>query len=158
MCGPEFRRKISLTNVTSCATGGATNTVGLLFYLVEMFGRVRVCYWGFAAVTTVTLHTAVMCLFPDEYKSELGQQLSLIAGSLVGGVCIVSLIAIAIICARYGHTEANAMQTGMAGIHVYIYICSILALYCVTAMREQRGFSASNCSHRSQVGFTFSRI
>lgn len=58
-------------------------------------------------MTTVTLHTAVMCLFPDEYKSELGQQLSLIAGSLVGGVCIVSLIAIAIICARYGHTEAN---------------------------------------------------
>ncbi|KAF7653261.1 hypothetical protein LDENG_00085290 [Lucifuga dentata] len=39
-------------------------------------------------------------LTDDEYKSELGQQLSLIAGSLVGGVCIVSLIAIAIICSR----------------------------------------------------------
>ncbi|CAG11552.1 unnamed protein product, partial [Tetraodon nigroviridis] len=39
-------------------------------------------------------------LTDDEYKSELGQQLSLIAGSLVGGVCIVSLIAITIICAR----------------------------------------------------------
>uniref|UniRef100_A0A672HL55 receptor protein-tyrosine kinase n=1 Tax=Salarias fasciatus TaxID=181472 RepID=A0A672HL55_SALFA len=37
-------------------------------------------------------------LTDDEYKSELGQQLSLIAGSLVGGVCIVSLVAIAIIC------------------------------------------------------------
>uniref|UniRef100_A0A8C6X0H0 receptor protein-tyrosine kinase n=1 Tax=Neogobius melanostomus TaxID=47308 RepID=A0A8C6X0H0_9GOBI len=36
-------------------------------------------------------------LTDDEYKSELGQQLSLIAGSLVGGVCIVSLVAIAII-------------------------------------------------------------
>uniref|UniRef100_A0A669F2Y6 receptor protein-tyrosine kinase n=1 Tax=Oreochromis niloticus TaxID=8128 RepID=A0A669F2Y6_ORENI len=33
-------------------------------------------------------------LTDDEYKSELGQQLSLIAGSLVGGVCIVSLVAI----------------------------------------------------------------
>uniref|UniRef100_A0A674PI18 receptor protein-tyrosine kinase n=1 Tax=Takifugu rubripes TaxID=31033 RepID=A0A674PI18_TAKRU len=31
-------------------------------------------------------------LTDDEYKSELGQQLSLIAGYLVGGVCIVSLI------------------------------------------------------------------
>uniref|UniRef100_A0A3B4UP83 receptor protein-tyrosine kinase n=1 Tax=Seriola dumerili TaxID=41447 RepID=A0A3B4UP83_SERDU len=31
-------------------------------------------------------------LTDDEYKSELGQQLSLIAGSLVGGVCIVSLV------------------------------------------------------------------
>uniref|UniRef100_A0A3B4UNT6 receptor protein-tyrosine kinase n=1 Tax=Seriola dumerili TaxID=41447 RepID=A0A3B4UNT6_SERDU len=39
-------------------------------------------------------------LTDDEYKSELGQQLSLIAGSLVGGVCIVSLVAIAIICSR----------------------------------------------------------
>ncbi|CAJ1061097.1 ephrin type-B receptor 1-like [Xyrichtys novacula] len=39
-------------------------------------------------------------LTDDEYKSELGQQLSLIAGSLVGGVCIVSLVAIAIICTR----------------------------------------------------------
>uniref|UniRef100_A0A8C5GNP3 receptor protein-tyrosine kinase n=1 Tax=Gouania willdenowi TaxID=441366 RepID=A0A8C5GNP3_GOUWI len=35
-----------------------------------------------------------------DYKSELGQQLSLIAGSLVGGVCIVSIVAIAIICSR----------------------------------------------------------
>lgn len=50
-------------------------------------------------------------LFPDEYKSELGQQLSLIAGSLVGGVCIVSLIAIGIICARYG-TLRNALLDG----------------------------------------------
>ncbi|KAM9761307.1 ephrin type-B receptor 1-like isoform 2-T2 [Menidia menidia] len=39
-------------------------------------------------------------LTDDEYKSELGQQLSLIAGSLVGGVCIVSLVAIVIICTR----------------------------------------------------------
>uniref|UniRef100_A0A3B5ALP1 receptor protein-tyrosine kinase n=1 Tax=Stegastes partitus TaxID=144197 RepID=A0A3B5ALP1_9TELE len=38
----------------------------------------------------------MVCVFTsaDEYKSELGQQLSLIAGSLVGGVCIVSLVAI----------------------------------------------------------------
>lgn len=41
-----------------------------------------------------------LCVSADEYKSELGQQLSLIAGSLVGGVCIVSLVAIAIICTR----------------------------------------------------------
>lgn len=41
-----------------------------------------------------------VCVSADEYKSELGQQLSLIAGSLVGGVCIVSLVAIAIICTR----------------------------------------------------------
>ncbi|XP_034438209.1 ephrin type-B receptor 1-like [Hippoglossus hippoglossus] len=39
-------------------------------------------------------------LTDDEYKSELGQQLSMIAGSLVAGVCIVSLVAIAIICSR----------------------------------------------------------
>lgn len=46
--------------------------------------------------------TSFVCLwtFVDEYKSELGQQLALIAGSLVGGVCVVSLIAITIICAR----------------------------------------------------------
>lgn len=41
-----------------------------------------------------------VCVSTDEYKSELGQQLSLIAGSLVAGVCIVSLVAIAIICTR----------------------------------------------------------
>lgn len=40
------------------------------------------------------------CAFADEYKSELGQQLTLIAGSLVGGVCIVSLVAVTIICTR----------------------------------------------------------
>lgn len=45
--------------------------------------------------------TSDFCVRADEYKSELGQQLSLIAGSLVGGVCIVSLVAIAIICSRY---------------------------------------------------------
>ncbi|XP_033821010.2 ephrin type-B receptor 1-like [Periophthalmus magnuspinnatus] len=45
-------------------------------------------------------------LTDDEYKSELGQQLSLIAGSLVGGVCIVSLVAIAIICSRRRQKES----------------------------------------------------
>ncbi len=52
----------------------------------------------------------IMCVSADEYKSELGQQLSLIAGSLVGGVCIVSLVAIAIICTRLGtrtHTHTR---------------------------------------------------
>ncbi|TNM88209.1 hypothetical protein fugu_006430 [Takifugu bimaculatus] len=46
-------------------------------------------------------------LTDDEYKSELGQQLSLIAGYLVGGVCIVSLIAITIICARRQHLKES---------------------------------------------------
>ena len=49
-----------------------------------------------------------VCVCVDEYKSELGQQLSLIAGSLVCGVVIVSLVAIAIICTRYAQTNAHA--------------------------------------------------
>ncbi|XP_056270648.1 ephrin type-B receptor 1-like [Pseudoliparis swirei] len=47
-------------------------------------------------------------LTDDEYKSELGQQLSLIAGSLVGGVCIVSLVAFAIICTRRRRCKESA--------------------------------------------------
>uniref|UniRef100_A0A673CAM1 receptor protein-tyrosine kinase n=1 Tax=Sphaeramia orbicularis TaxID=375764 RepID=A0A673CAM1_9TELE len=65
-------------------------------------------------------------LTDDEYKSELGQQLSLIAGSLVGGVCIVSLVAIAIICTRYfGPTPTVTFPTlseghSSPGVKIYI--------------------------------------
>uniref|UniRef100_A0A8C5GPA2 receptor protein-tyrosine kinase n=1 Tax=Gouania willdenowi TaxID=441366 RepID=A0A8C5GPA2_GOUWI len=57
-------------------------------------------------------------LTDDEYKSELGQQLSLIAGSLVGGVCIVSIVAIAIICSRY-LTRTHSL-THSPGVKIYI--------------------------------------
>uniref|UniRef100_A0AAX7T5U0 receptor protein-tyrosine kinase n=1 Tax=Astatotilapia calliptera TaxID=8154 RepID=A0AAX7T5U0_ASTCA len=53
-------------------------------------------------------------LTDDEYKSELGQQLSLIAGSLVGGVCIVSLVAIAIICTSLSEGHSSP------GVKIYI--------------------------------------
>lgn len=40
--------------------------------------------------------------FPDDYKSELREQLPLIAGSAAAGVVfIVSLVAISIVCSRY---------------------------------------------------------
>lgn len=55
---------------------------------------------GFNNSSRVHFNEQYLCVFADEFKSELGQQLSLIAGSLVGGVCIVSLVAIAIICTR----------------------------------------------------------
>ncbi|MEQ2271492.1 hypothetical protein XENORESO_005026, partial [Xenotaenia resolanae] len=42
-----------------------------------------------------------------EYKSELGQQLYLTASSLVGGVCIVSLVALAVICSRRRHLKES---------------------------------------------------
>uniref|UniRef100_A0A3Q1J791 receptor protein-tyrosine kinase n=1 Tax=Anabas testudineus TaxID=64144 RepID=A0A3Q1J791_ANATE len=63
-------------------------------------------------------------LTDDEYKSELGQQLSLIAGSLVGGVCIVSLVAIAIICTS-GPTPTVTFPTlseghSSPGVKIYI--------------------------------------
>ncbi|KAL3976740.1 poly [ADP-ribose] polymerase 2/3/4 [Sarotherodon galilaeus] len=61
-------------------------------------------------------------LTDDEYKSELGQQLSLIAGSLVGGVCIVSLVAIAIICTRRQLKESvygDKLQHS-PGVKIYI--------------------------------------
>uniref|UniRef100_A0A669EJP5 receptor protein-tyrosine kinase n=1 Tax=Oreochromis niloticus TaxID=8128 RepID=A0A669EJP5_ORENI len=45
---------------------------------------------------------------------ELGQQLSLIAGSLVGGVCIVSLVAIAIICTSLSEGHSSP------GVKIYI--------------------------------------
>lgn len=39
---------------------------------------------------------------PDDYKSELREQLPLIAGSAAAGVVfIVSLVAISIVCSRY---------------------------------------------------------
>lgn len=42
------------------------------------------------------------CSFPDDYKSELREQLPLIAGSAAAGVVfIVSLVAISIVCSRY---------------------------------------------------------
>uniref|UniRef100_A0A3B4GFR0 receptor protein-tyrosine kinase n=1 Tax=Pundamilia nyererei TaxID=303518 RepID=A0A3B4GFR0_9CICH len=44
----------------------------------------------------------------------LGQQLSLIAGSLVGGVCIVSLVAIAIICTSLSEGHSSP------GVKIYI--------------------------------------
>lgn len=100
---------------------GRKKAVWFVFYLAEMLRRVYV-----RVVITITVRptsyecvcACVSCvfMFPDEYKSELGQQLSLIAGSLVGGVCIVSLIAIAIICARYRHTHTHThtLQTSMA--------------------------------------------
>uniref|UniRef100_H2VD33 receptor protein-tyrosine kinase n=1 Tax=Takifugu rubripes TaxID=31033 RepID=H2VD33_TAKRU len=65
-------------------------------------------------------------LTDDEYKSELGQQLSLIAGYLVGGVCIVSLIAITIICTRRQHLKesiyGDKLQQYNTGGGVKIYI------------------------------------
>ncbi|KAJ3599274.1 hypothetical protein NHX12_033237 [Muraenolepis orangiensis] len=63
-------------------------------YLVQVRARTVAGYGPFSK--EMLFHT----LTDDEYKSELGQQLSLIAGSLVGGVFIVSLVAIAIICTR----------------------------------------------------------
>ncbi|XP_049587998.1 ephrin type-B receptor 1 isoform X1 [Syngnathus scovelli] len=47
-------------------------------------------------------------LTDEEFKSDLGQQLSLIAGSLVGGVCIVSLVAIVIMCTRRRQLKESA--------------------------------------------------
>uniref|UniRef100_A0AAQ5ZD06 receptor protein-tyrosine kinase n=1 Tax=Amphiprion ocellaris TaxID=80972 RepID=A0AAQ5ZD06_AMPOC len=63
-------------------------------YVVQVRARTVAGYGAYSK--EMLFHT----LTDDEYKSELGQQLSLIAGSLVGGVCIVSLVAIAIICTR----------------------------------------------------------
>nr|XP_061790574.1 ephrin type-B receptor 1-like [Nerophis lumbriciformis] len=66
-------------------------------------------------------------LTDDEFKSELGQQLSLIAGSLVGGVCIVSLVAIAIIfvfrCERLiSHYRNRLVEviSAKGGVKIYI--------------------------------------
>ncbi|CAL8306317.1 unnamed protein product [Lota lota] len=63
-------------------------------YLVQVRARTVAGYGAFSK--EMLFHT----LTDDEYKSELGQQLSLIAGSLVGGIFIISLVAIAIICTR----------------------------------------------------------
>uniref|UniRef100_A0A3Q1CPN9 receptor protein-tyrosine kinase n=1 Tax=Amphiprion ocellaris TaxID=80972 RepID=A0A3Q1CPN9_AMPOC len=57
-------------------------------YVVQVRARTVAGYGAYSK--EMLFHT----LTDDEYKSELGQQLSLIAGSLVGGVCIVSLVAI----------------------------------------------------------------
>uniref|UniRef100_A0AAX7T6I9 receptor protein-tyrosine kinase n=1 Tax=Astatotilapia calliptera TaxID=8154 RepID=A0AAX7T6I9_ASTCA len=61
----------------------------------------------------------------DGKCSELGQQLSLIAGSLVGGVCIVSLVAIAIIYMFSGPTPTvtfPSLSEGHSSPGVKIYI------------------------------------
>uniref|UniRef100_A0A3Q0RU83 receptor protein-tyrosine kinase n=1 Tax=Amphilophus citrinellus TaxID=61819 RepID=A0A3Q0RU83_AMPCI len=52
----------------------------------------------------------------------LGQQLSLIAGSLVGGVCIVSLVAIAIICTSFltFSSEVTLRPDISPGVKIYI--------------------------------------
>uniref|UniRef100_G3NTH9 receptor protein-tyrosine kinase n=1 Tax=Gasterosteus aculeatus aculeatus TaxID=481459 RepID=G3NTH9_GASAC len=63
-------------------------------YVVQVRARTVAGYGGYSK------EMLFQTLTDDEYKSELGQQLSLIAGSLVAGVCIVSLVAIAIICTR----------------------------------------------------------
>uniref|UniRef100_A0A8C7WU52 receptor protein-tyrosine kinase n=1 Tax=Oryzias sinensis TaxID=183150 RepID=A0A8C7WU52_9TELE len=63
-------------------------------YVVQVRARTVAGYGAYSK--EMLFHT----LTDDEYKSELGQQLTLIAGSLVGGVCIVSLVAVTIICTR----------------------------------------------------------
>lgn len=92
---------MSLVNDILCVCVRARATVRYIFSLPEMLSYDKVS----KNMKTIHLFSVCVCVFcvcvsADEYKSELGQQLSLIAGSLVGGVCIVSLVAIAIICTR----------------------------------------------------------
>ncbi|XP_056460649.1 ephrin type-B receptor 1-like [Gadus chalcogrammus] len=92
-------------------------------YLVQVRARTVAGYGAFSK--EMLFHT----LTDDEYKSELGQQLSLIAGSLVCGVVIVSLVAIAIICTRrrqlkesvYGDKlQQYTTGGGSPGVKIYI--------------------------------------
>ncbi|MEQ2302977.1 Ephrin type-B receptor 1, partial [Ameca splendens] len=63
-------------------------------YVVQVRARTEAGYGAYSK------EMLFQTLTDDEYKSELGQQLYLTASSLVGGVCIVSLVALAIICSR----------------------------------------------------------
>uniref|UniRef100_A0AAQ5YXN9 receptor protein-tyrosine kinase n=1 Tax=Amphiprion ocellaris TaxID=80972 RepID=A0AAQ5YXN9_AMPOC len=79
-------------------------------YVVQVRARTVAGYGAYSK--EMLFHT----LTDDEYKSELGQQLSLIAGSLVGGVCIVSLVAIAIILTFPTLSEGHSSP----GVKIYI--------------------------------------
>uniref|UniRef100_G3NTG8 receptor protein-tyrosine kinase n=1 Tax=Gasterosteus aculeatus aculeatus TaxID=481459 RepID=G3NTG8_GASAC len=79
-------------------------------YVVQVRARTVAGYGGYSK------EMLFQTLTDDEYKSELGQQLSLIAGSLVAGVCIVSLVAIAIILTFPTLSEGHSSP----GVKIYI--------------------------------------
>lgn len=92
--------KMSLVNYIFCILE-REKSVSYIFSLPEMLSCVYARLKHMRSMKYNIFSLICLCVCSaDEYKSELGQQLSLIAGSLVGGVCIVSLVAIAIICTR----------------------------------------------------------
>uniref|UniRef100_A0A3Q2XUL4 receptor protein-tyrosine kinase n=1 Tax=Hippocampus comes TaxID=109280 RepID=A0A3Q2XUL4_HIPCM len=79
----EFNSSVVQSETPSVILEGLRPGTG---YVVQVRARTVAGYGAYSK------EMLFQTLTDDEFKSELGQQLSLIAGSLVGGVCIVSLV------------------------------------------------------------------